>query len=69
MDALAATAAGVAHVTFDSTRTSLFGTSASLRVRKAEGEHWLWQFGVWGDSPTWELNDVGLLRQADDIAG
>jgi hypothetical protein len=57
------------HVTFDPTRTSLFGTSASLQVRKVEGEHWLWQAGVWGDSPTWELNDIGLLRQADDIAG
>ena len=47
------------HVTFDPGRTSLFGTSASVQARKIEGEHWLWGVGVWGDSPNFELNDVG----------
>ncbi|MBT8462160.1 MAG: carbohydrate binding family 9 domain-containing protein, partial [Gemmatimonadetes bacterium] len=56
------------HVTFDPERTSLFGTSASVQARKIEGEHWLWEAGVWGDSPNFELNDVGVIRQADDIA-
>ena len=53
---------------YDPTRTSLLGASASLQLRKVEGEHWLWQGGLWGDSPNWELNDIGLLGQADDIA-
>ncbi len=57
------------HVSYDPTRTSLLGTSGSIQFRKAEGEHWLWQFGLWGDSPNWELNDIGLLRSADDVAG
>ena len=56
------------HVTYDPGRTSLFGTSASVQARKIEGEHWLWSLGVWGDSPNFELNDVGVIRQADDIA-
>jgi len=56
------------HVTYDPTRTSLFGTSASVQARKIEGRHWLWGLGVWGDSPNFELNDVGVIRQADDIA-
>jgi hypothetical protein len=56
------------HVTFDPSRTSLFGTSARIQARKIEGKHWLWNVGVWGDSPNFELNDVGVIRQADDIA-
>jgi len=56
------------HVTYDPTRTSLFGTSASLQFRKVEGDHWLFGLGAWGDSPNFELNDVGVIRQADDIA-
>ncbi|MDT8437038.1 MAG: DUF5916 domain-containing protein [Gemmatimonadota bacterium] len=54
------------HVTLDSTRTSLTGASGSLQVAKREGS-WLWSAGAWGDSPEWELNDAGLLRQADDF--
>lgn len=56
------------HVTYDPSRTSLFGTSARIQARKIQGEHWLWNVGVWGDSPNFELNDVGVIRQADDIA-
>ncbi len=56
------------HVTFDPTRTSLFGKSGSLQFRKVEGEHWLWGGGAWADSPDFELNDAGVIRQADDIA-
>ena len=56
------------HVTFDPTRTSLFGKSGSLQFRKVEGDHWLWGAGAWADSPDFELNDAGIIRQADDIA-
>jgi hypothetical protein len=54
------------HVEFDSTRTSMTGGSGSIQVAKREGA-WLWSGGVWADSPEWELNDVGLVRRADDI--
>jgi hypothetical protein len=55
------------HVTVDPSRTSLLGASGSLQVRKNAGEHWLWNGGVWADSPEWELNDIGQLRAADEI--
>ena len=55
------------HVSFDPTRTSLTGYSGSLQIRKRSGEHWLWNGGIWADSPSWELNDVGQLGSGDDI--
>ena len=55
------------HVTFDPTRTSLLGYSASVQFEKNGGEHWLYNVGVWGDSPNWELNDIGRLGRADDL--
>ena len=54
------------HVSFDGTRTSMTGGSGSIQVAKREGSL-LWSGGVWADSPEWELNDVGLVRRADDI--
>ena len=55
------------YVTFDPTRTSLAGYSASLQASKNAGKHWLWGTGVWADSPGLELNDLGVIRRADDI--
>lgn len=55
------------HVTYDPTRTSLLGGTASVQVEKNGGEHWLWNFGTWADTPNLELNDVGRLGRADDI--
>lgn len=55
------------HVSFDPTRTSMTGGSGSIQVAKREGSV-LWGGGLWADSPEWELNDVGLLRRADDVA-
>lgn len=55
------------YVTFDPTRTSLTGYSASLQASKNAGRHWLWGTGVWADSPGLELNDLGVIRRADDI--
>jgi hypothetical protein len=55
------------HVSFDPTRTSMLGGSASLQVEKNSGEHWLYNVGIWGDSPGWELNDIGRLSRADDL--
>ena len=55
------------HVSFDPTRTSLVGGSASLQFEKNGGEHWLYNAGAWADSPNWELNDIGRLGRADDL--
>ncbi len=55
-----------AYVEFDPDRTSMLGWSASLQAAKRSGSL-LWNLGGWADSPQWELNDVGLLRKADDI--
>ncbi|HSM09191.1 MAG TPA: DUF5916 domain-containing protein [Gemmatimonadota bacterium] len=55
------------HVRLDPTRTSLLGGTAALRVEKTGGEHWLWNAGVWGDTPNLELNDIGRLNRADDL--
>ncbi|MFQ5746894.1 MAG: DUF5916 domain-containing protein [Gemmatimonadota bacterium] len=55
------------HVSLDPSRTSLLGFSGSLQFSKNSGRHWLYNAGIWADSPNWELNDVGQLGLADDI--
>lgn len=54
------------YVDYDPARSSLLGWSASVQAAKRSGSL-LWNLGAWADSPEWELNDVGLLRKADDI--
>lgn len=55
------------HVEVDPTRTSLTGTGGKLEVGRAGGGNWrYWGGGFWR-SPELELNDVGFLRQADNI--
>ena len=46
------------HVSLDPSRTSLFGLSGSVQFAKNSGKHWLYNAGIWADSPNWELNDV-----------
>ncbi len=55
------------HVTLDSTRTALSGFTASLDFEKNAGEHWLWEAGLWAESPGFEINDLGSLGSADDL--
>ena len=55
------------HVEVDTTRTSLTGTGGKVEVGKAGGGNWrYWAGGFWR-SPELELNDVGFLREADNI--
>jgi hypothetical protein len=56
------------HIELDPTRTSLSGWSAALRGGKRTGT-WRWNHGIWMDSPGFEINDVGILTRADDVAG
>lgn len=55
------------HVEADPNRTSLTGTGGRLELGKAGGGNWRYNGGVNWKSPELELNDVGFLRQADDI--
>ncbi|HSG82184.1 MAG TPA: DUF5916 domain-containing protein [Gemmatimonadota bacterium] len=55
------------HLTFDPTRTSLFGTSGALALSKIGGGHWRGEFtGEWV-SPGFETNDLGYQRNADVV--
>ncbi|AXT57795.1 carbohydrate binding family 9 domain-containing protein [Aquimarina sp. MMG015] len=55
------------HVKVDPNRTSLTGTGGKLIGGKSGGGNWRYTGGVFWRSPELELNDVGFLRQADDI--
>ncbi|MBT8238370.1 MAG: carbohydrate binding family 9 domain-containing protein [Croceitalea sp.] len=55
------------HVAVDTTRTSLTGTGGKIEIGKAGGGNWRYWTGANWRSPELELNDIGFLRQADDI--
>lgn len=55
------------HVDVDPTRTSLTGSGGQLRFGKSGGGNWRYNTGGHWRSPELEINDVGFLRQADDI--
>ncbi len=55
------------HVEVDPNRTSLTGTGGKFIGGKSGGGNWRYTAGVFWRSPELELNDVGFLRQADDI--
>jgi hypothetical protein len=54
------------HLTFDSTRTSLAGQGGKVVLAKYGGKLKFLAATAW-KSPGLELNDVGYMRQADDI--
>lgn len=55
------------HVSVDPTRTSLSGTGGRFEIGKGGGGNWRYNAGTFWKSPELELNDIGFLRQADDI--
>ncbi|MEZ4777847.1 MAG: DUF5916 domain-containing protein [Flavobacteriaceae bacterium] len=55
------------HVEVDPTKTSLTGTGGRFEIGKGSGGNWRYNFGGNWRSPELELNDIGFLRQADDI--
>lgn len=55
------------HVEVDPTRTSLTGTGGKIEAGKAGGGNWRYEGGLIWRSPELELNDVGFLRQTDEI--
>ncbi|OJJ23082.1 hydrolase [marine bacterium AO1-C] len=55
------------HLTLDSNKTSLMGTGGDIRFGKAGKGHIRFETGVTWRSPELELNDLGFMREADDI--
>jgi hypothetical protein len=55
------------HLKLDPTRTSLFGHGGTFEIGKQGGGHFSFVGGLNWRSPGLELNDMGYLRQADDI--
>lgn len=55
------------HVEVDPTKTSLSGTGGKLQFGKSGGGNWRYTLGGTWRSPELELNDIGFLRQADEI--
>lgn len=55
------------HVSVDPNRTSLTGTGGQLEVGKASEGNWRYYGLLMWRSPELEVNDVGFLRQADEI--
>jgi hypothetical protein len=55
------------HVDVDPNRTSLSGTGGRFAAGKVAGGNWTYNGGIIWRSPELELNDIGFLRQADEI--
>lgn len=55
------------HVDIDPNRTSLTGTGGRFEIGKSSVGHWRYRGILIWRSPELELNDVGFLRQADEI--
>lgn len=54
------------HLSIDSFATSLSGGIARLGINKNSGEHWLWQFEYYTETPGLNLNDLGRLMHSDE---
>ena len=55
------------HVDVDPNRTSLTGTGGRIEAGKQGGGNWSYDAGIVWRSPELELNDIGFLRQADEV--
>jgi hypothetical protein len=55
------------HVNVDAQRTSLTGTGGKINIGKQGGGNWRYNAGLVWRSPQLELNDVGFLRQTDEV--
>ena len=55
------------HIKLNPQATSMTGFAYSLQASKESGKHWLGGLGVTAKSPAFELNDAGILSDADNI--
>lgn len=55
------------HLELDPSRTSLSGYSGAFSFTKIGGGHWRWSLAGRVRSPGFEINDMGYMRDADEI--
>jgi hypothetical protein len=55
------------HVKIDTTRTALSGSGGRVQVLKTGSGHWRMLGSVIWKSPQFEINDLGFMREADNI--
>jgi hypothetical protein len=55
------------HLELDPARTSLSGYAGNFIIAKIGGGHWRWSLGARGFSPGFEVNDMGYMRDVDEI--
>ncbi len=55
------------HVEFDPTREGLGGWAGSVGIHRIGGEHWRFGSDVLARSPGFEVNDIGFLRESDQV--
>jgi len=55
------------HVELDSTRTSLTGTGGKVQISKTGGGHWNFMGAMLWKSPQFEINDLGYIRETDQL--
>jgi hypothetical protein len=54
------------HTELDTSRTSLTGSGGRMQIMKLNG-HWNFLFATLWKSPGFEINDIGFLREADQL--
>jgi len=55
------------HFELDSSRTSLTGTGGRMQIVKSGNSHWTFMTAMVWKSPEFEINDIGYMREADNI--
>ena len=55
------------HVELDPTRTSLTGSGGRIQFLRMGGGHWRYMAALVWKSPEFEINDLGYMREADQI--
>ena len=55
------------HVELDPTLTSLTGTGGRIQLGRFGGGHWNYMAAILWRSPEFEINDLGYMREADQI--
>ncbi len=55
------------HLNIDTARTSLTGTGGRIQMMKSGSGHWNMMAAVLWKSPEFEINDLGYMREADQI--
>ena len=55
------------HVVLDSTRTALTGTGGRIQLLRSGNSNWSFMGAMLWKSPQFEINDIGYMREADQL--